>query len=323
MLVNTPYDDVFKTLANDCKELLLPVTNEVFHEHYTGNEEIIFHPNEHFLNRQNGEEQERITDTCFEIIGDTQKKYHFECQSTEDSTMLIRMFEYDTQIALDDGKISDSTLNVSFPNSAVLYLRSTSNTPDKMLVHLRTPGGNLTYPIHVMKLKNYTIEDIFQKKLFFLIPFYIFVHESSFIEYNKDKQKLSFLLNEYEDIKNHLEMLAHDNVISEYVKCTIIDMSKKVLEHIAKKYEKVTEGVKSIMGGKVLEYEAKTILKKGIAQGHAQGLSEGLSRGLSQGLSQGRLEMLTEMVRDGFISIQEAAKRLNLTVEEFQSHLNN
>lgn len=63
MLVNTPYDDVFKTLSNDCKELLLPVANEVFNEHYTGDEEIIFYPNEHFLNHQNGEEQERITDT--------------------------------------------------------------------------------------------------------------------------------------------------------------------------------------------------------------------------------------------------------------------
>lgn len=314
MLVNTPYDDVFKTLANDCKELLLPVTNEIFHEHFTGDEEIIFYPNEHFLNQQNGTEQERITDTCFEIVGKYRKKYHIECQSTSDSSMLIRMFEYDTQIALDSGELTDHTLNVSFPNSAVLYLRSTASTPDEMHVHIQTPVGELTYPIQVMKLNNYTIEDIFQKNLFFLIPFYIFVHESKFIEYNKDKEKLLSLLHEYADIKNRLDELARCGYISEYVKCTIIDMSKKVLEHIARKYTKVSEGVKSIMGGKVLEYEAKTILKKGIAQG--------LSQGLSQGRSQGKLEMLIEMVRDGFISIPEAAKRLNLSIEEFQSHLN-
>lgn len=42
MLVNTPYDDVHKTLVNDCKELLIPLVNETFHEHFAGNEKIKF-----------------------------------------------------------------------------------------------------------------------------------------------------------------------------------------------------------------------------------------------------------------------------------------
>ena len=48
-------------------------------------------------------------------------------------------------------------------------------------------------------------------------------------------------------------------------------MSNKVLEHIAVKYNSVKEGVKAVMGGKVLEYEAKTIKKEGIKQGIEQG----------------------------------------------------
>ena len=51
-LVNTPYDDVFRTLLNDCSNLIIPVINEVFGESYTGDEHIIFSPNEHFLNKQ-------------------------------------------------------------------------------------------------------------------------------------------------------------------------------------------------------------------------------------------------------------------------------
>ena len=35
-------------------------------------------------------------------------------------------------------------------------------------------------------------------------------------------------------------------------------MSNKVLEHVAVKYNSVKE-VKAVMGGKILEYEAKTI----------------------------------------------------------------
>lgn len=37
------------------------------------------------------------------------------------------------------------------------------------------------------------------------------------------------------------------------MKRAIMDMSNKVLEHIAKKYDNVRERVKSVMGGKILE----------------------------------------------------------------------
>lgn len=76
-LTNTPYDDVFRTLMNDCSSLIIPVINEVFGEEYTGDEEIVFSSNEHFLNRQDGQEIEKITDTTFKVIGDEIKKYHW------------------------------------------------------------------------------------------------------------------------------------------------------------------------------------------------------------------------------------------------------
>ena len=34
-ITNTPYDDVFRTLLNDCSSLIIPVINEVFGEHYS------------------------------------------------------------------------------------------------------------------------------------------------------------------------------------------------------------------------------------------------------------------------------------------------
>ena len=91
--VNTPYDDVFRTLINDCSSLIIPLINEVFGERYTGKEKIVFSPNEHFMNRQDGEEGERVSDTSFKIIAGTEsKKYHWECQSSADSSMLVRFF---------------------------------------------------------------------------------------------------------------------------------------------------------------------------------------------------------------------------------------
>ena len=43
-ITSTPYDDVFRTLLNDCSSLIIPMINEIFGENYTGNERIIFSP---------------------------------------------------------------------------------------------------------------------------------------------------------------------------------------------------------------------------------------------------------------------------------------
>ena len=86
-LTNTPYDDVFRTLLNDCSSLVIPLINEIFHENYTGNEKIVFSANEHFLNQQGGNEDERITDSNFKVVGMEIKKYHLECQCNPDSSI--------------------------------------------------------------------------------------------------------------------------------------------------------------------------------------------------------------------------------------------
>jgi hypothetical protein len=102
-----------------------------------------------------------------------------------------------------------------------------------------------------------------------------------------------------------LEELCLSGHINEYVNCTLIDMSKKVMNNLASKHENVKKGVASVMGGKVLEHEAKTILRKG----------------LSEGRIEGRRDTLVELVRDGLLSISEAAKRLNMNEEELRKYL--
>ena len=282
-VINTPYDDVFRTLLNDCSELIIPVINEIFGTHYTGDEEIIFAPNEHFLNQQDGEEEKRITDSSFVIVGDEKKRFLCECQSIADSSMLVRIFEYATQIALDQGETVQNTLRVEIPHSALLFLRSRASTPDKMEIEMKTPGGTVRFDVLVMKSQRYTIDDIFDRKLLFLIPFYIFSHESRFEEYDKNEDKLEILKAEYIRIVDRLDEWMRKGSISAYMRKTILEMSGKVLENIAQKYDNVREGVKSVMGGRVLEYEAKTILNEGMKQGIKQGIKQGVQQGLQEG----------------------------------------
>lgn len=263
-IVPTPYDDVFRTLLNDCRSLIIPVINEIFGCTYTGNEQVVFAPDIHFLNQQDGREEKRITDSSFRIVDVWgEKKFLCECQSVADNSMLVRIFEYATQTALDQGTLEGDTLNVDIPHCAVLFLRCNRNTPEKMRIAMKTPGGSVSFDVPVMKTQKYSVDEIFEKRLLFLLPFYIFSHESRFGEYEGNPDKLEMLKKEYADITERLNRLVETGAVSVYMAKTIIEMSEKVVENIARKYGHVKEGVKSVMGGRILEYEAKTILNEG------------------------------------------------------------
>ncbi len=312
-ITGTPYDDVFHTLLIDCSELVIPLINEVFGTHYTGSEKITFSPNEHYLKRQGGKENERITDSSFRIEdpdGKGSRKYHMECQSRPDNSMLVRFYEYDTLIALDGGELKDNVLTVTFPCSALLLLRHRASSPDRLKIRMITPGGTVEYDIHVIKSQTYTLEEIFEKNLLLLIPFYIFTHEKRFRKYKEGSAGLAALQTEYAQIRERLEELTARGAISEYTKCTITDMSKKVLENIAMKHDSVREGVENVMGGKVLEYEAKTILKRGIAQGEKRGFARGEKQGLEQGLERGLEQGLEQGLAQGIPQGEEKLSRL-------------
>jgi hypothetical protein len=332
-VIGTPYDDVFRTLLNDCTSLIIPVINEMFGENYTGEEAIRFLPNEHFITQPGADTKEKITDSCYQVSSEKvwetfsagfeiqskvqKKKYHLECQSGRDNSMVLRMFEYDSQIALDDSEVVEGKLVVTFPHSGVLYLRHTKNTPDAMTVQINTPSASVTYQIPVIKIQTYTIDEIFDKGLLFLIPFHIFCYEKQFEEYETNEHKLKQLQAEYQKIRDRLEELTLNGTINEYIKCTLLDMSKKVLDSIAAKYANVRKEVASVMGGKVLEYEAKTILQKGRREGEEIGRREGEAIGQRKG----KIDIVLELLRDGLLSITEAAKRLDMQEEELKKYL--
>ena len=297
------YDGAFRTILNDCRKLIIPVINEIFSEHYTGEEEIRFFPNEHFLDQQDAADKERITDTNFQIIGITAKKYHLECESSlPDGRITIRLFEYDAQIALDEGEVTEETLTVTFPNTAVMYLRAYKKTPDKMKYVIITPGGTVQYDVPIMKVQSYSLDEIFEKRLLMLIPFYIFSHEKSFSEYNNNEDKLEELKAEYQIILERLDDLEKQGIIGAFDKRTIIDLSSDVINEIARKYENVQKGIGAMMRGPLIQTEARTILNRGI--------------------SQGKKETALRMLKMGKLTVEEIAECSALSVAEVEQLAN-
>jgi hypothetical protein len=185
---------------------------------------------------------------------------------------------------------------VRFPNTAILYLDSTESTPDVIKIHIQTSVGEVIHEIPTIKIKNYSIETLFEKDLLFLLPFYIFNYSKYRVaqmekgETPKQKEALETLLSDFRYIVQEVEKLYNTGKMEQYVKISLITLSKKVLEAYLKNYQQVKGKVDEIMGGKVLEYEAKTILNQGISLGFTRGRSEGMREGRDEGMRLGRDE---------------------------------
>ena len=146
-----------------------------------------------------------------------------------------------------------------------------------------TPGGKLEYEIPVIKMQKYTLHDIWNKEMYLLMPFYIFTHEANFPKYNEDENALEELVKEFEEICTKMEQLVQERKMTELENRIIVELSKKVIDNIAKKYKKITKGVDKVMGGKVIETEAKKMYNRGIKIGEENGRIEGRNEGRSEG----------------------------------------
>ena len=307
--INTPYDDAFRTLMVKCPTLVIPLVNEVFHEKYELREKVnVFH-NEFFVG--NRHQKERITDSH---IGIGDKRYHAECQSSTDGTIAVRIFEYDVQIAAENAQVEKGKADFVFPHSVLLYLRCSLDTPGKIQVSLRVPNGGISYEMPILKVPEYTADEVLEKELYFLIPFHIFAYEKELEKINDNPEKLEDLLQVYKRFAGVLQQKVREGRLTEYERQVIRDMTVKVTDSLAAKCPNVKKGVEDIMGGEILELEVDKILNRGIDIGRTEGRTEGLVDGM--------ISTLTTLVRDGLLDLAEGARRANMTQEEFKQRVN-
>ena len=313
--INTPYDDAFRTLLQDCPELVIPLINELFGTDYTGQEAVLSSANEIFIRNPNGKKEKRVTDSNMTLISlkGISKYYHLECQSTPDGMMEIRMWEYDTQIALINAEYREGVLYVDFPDSAVIYLRSNPNTPDELKICIRAARKELKYGIPILKVKNYTLEDIFERRLWMLIPFYIFRYEKELSQIDSDEDRLKKLRKEYERVAEMLDQECKNGRMRSVTGGALCELSRTVVEKLASKYENVEKEVAEVMGGKVLTYRSKELYQEALAKGIEQGIDKGIVKGLAN-LAAGKYQRGE--------SVEKIADDLLMTTSEVEELLN-
>ena len=185
----TVFDSVFKTMVRKAPRLLIPFINEVFGRNYSESNEIIRFNSEHEAHKGT------VVDDSVFRLGD--KIYHIECQSTADSTMVVRMMEYEFAIAIEGALAAGKPYVMDFPASCVLFLRHGSETPDKLEMQVNLPdGGSFTYSVKVMKAQAVSGEEMFEKHLLLLLPYYLMRYEGRLTEIEGDSTKTDALVAE-------------------------------------------------------------------------------------------------------------------------------
>lgn len=296
---NTPYDDAFRFVYTKRPNLLIPVINHVFGTNYNMDQKVGLWQNEQFLRHRDEENEKRNTDLLLSVFEDgipweNIPSYHFECQTYQDKSIVLRIFEYGSQRAMQDCVQSPNRTKFKFPHAAILRLkRGTADEEDVHTIEIETYGGSVEYQVPVIKMQKYTIDEIFKNRLYFFIPFYIFYYDGQLKNINTDADRVQMLYKEYESIVTRLEALAEDGELETDDLAVIYEATKDVIDQLARNEPNIIKEVADYMGGKVLESKVEKARREE------------------------RLDLLIEMVRDNDTSIESAAKRVKLSVAEF------
>ena len=290
---STIFDDVFRTMLEKMPQLAVPLINEVFGTSYPEDVKIIQKRNEH--QTKNGR---IITDSHLLIAN---RIYHIECQSTDDSTMVIRMIEYDFAISLEQVQKENGRYRMYFPQSCVLYLRGIKKR-DAISVEIVMPnGGTVEYTVPVVQVQEFTCDDMLRKRLLFLLPYHVIKYEQE-KDLDTDSEKWKEFLDECKKIESYRE----ENFLEKGNEKSYRDMIEliiRIADHVFRDNEKVRKGFGDVMGGKVLELESDKLIQRGIEQG--------LKKGIQQGIAMERKN--TELVRR---KAEEEIQRLKKLLEE-------
>ena len=282
------YDSVFWTGVVKMTQFLVPLINEAFGEKFTEAAKVVLKPGKQVTESVDGAFEQGEVDTLAEVSEDfgelVVKNYHFEIQAKEDGDLAIRIAEYGAAYAYSNVKWTDNGAEMTIPHAAVIFLRSRESTSDNYTIKVNYPGGSVEYKAPVIKIRDYTIDDIFQKHLLLLLPFFPFLYENELEEMDKDADKINDLHKVLDDVNHRLDEMVTNGDILESNKHHLIDWTQRVFDKLTVRYENVQKGVDEIMGGYILHTRTDDIIEQGIEQGISQGHREDAIRMSEDGL---------------------------------------
>jgi hypothetical protein len=167
------WDEITKSIAEKMPAQFLPLIKEEFGKEYPAGTSVTLLSTESITPPKKPDVHMSKILSDIVLLVDNQNLYHFECEVNLDNEMVVRMIEYDFHTALTHNLSLDDKQNfqLKFPQSVIMY-PGTSPMPDSQKCTITFPDGfEYTYSVPIVKIQQYSLEEIEAKKLLVFIPF--------------------------------------------------------------------------------------------------------------------------------------------------------
>ena len=183
-------------------------------------------------------------------------------------------------------------------------------------------GGVFWYRTPVVKVQEYTREEIFEKRLLFFLPYYVMRYERQFRRIEEDEGRLAELRREFEAI---LRGLVRDGD-EELPRADLMELILRVVDHMLGSESRIRREVHEVMGGRVLELYSERLMREGRAEGRDLGRAEERAKMESvlvhvkdEGRDLGRAEVVRQLCASGLLTPEQIAGAVGMTPEEVRA----
>jgi len=232
------YDKAFKRILTLSEKTVINLINGLFDTNYPTDSKITYNWTEH----EDKDLKRTLADSILTING--RDSYHIEAQMTEDEEIVFRFIEYGFGHAFKNRTFIDGGERMIFPRPCILYLDEgkKDKVPDEYTLIMEFENqGEFTYKVSVLKLQNFSVEELNEKKLIALLPFQLLKLRKKIQNIRTDenlKELQDFVMNDIietirknEDVRNISHNDAHN----------LIELTMKLYMKIFSKYKELEE----------------------------------------------------------------------------------
>ena len=173
--VNQIYDKMLKRILTLSARAVLNLINGLFQTNFPLDSKIVYNWTESI----DDELGKTISDTILTIhVGEECYRFHIEaeidCGSTNDISIVLRIFEYGYRDALKHREVGKDKITLKFPQPKIILLEHNSNSPKEVVLELDFgKNGKIDFSVPTMKFLDYSIDDLNTKHMVILLPLYL------------------------------------------------------------------------------------------------------------------------------------------------------
>ena len=299
-------DQVLKFLFSTSNKVLINLLNGVFEENFNVDEVSLTVSNNEFI-----EDTLDVLrgDMFFKISKNENQKvsYHLEFQTKNDSTMIVRMFEYGFKKAKEEADESSHIKKIIFPKQKVIFFEENKNIEDKLRLNIVFPDSQeIDYTVPVLKYWEYSDKDLISKKMYPLMPLQLFQLKKELIKANKN---------------NNIEKMKELSYKAKKLATKLANESKELFdsnEILGEDFHKMLLAIQNL-----IEYLNRNFIKDEILENEVNRMTKTLydpeveKRGIEKGKLDGKIEGKAELL------VKQLLKKFKNLPEEYEKRIMN